>query len=49
MRTIVAKLKTLVKRYQSDIILFTVVVLLCLLSFAAGFLVAREQLKGFAL
>jgi len=34
-----------VKRYQSDIILVIGVILISLISFAAGYLVAKDQLK----
>lgn len=40
-----SQLKTFVKIHFSDIILVIVVVLLCLLSFAVGFLSARHQEK----
>jgi len=40
-----AKLIAFVKRYQNDIILATGVILISLISFAAGYLAAREQLK----
>ena len=42
---ILAKIKKLVKVYETDILLATGVALISLLSFAAGYLVAKEQLK----
>ena len=41
----IAKLAGLVKRYETDIILAIGVVLISLLSFAIGYLTAKEQLK----
>ncbi|MEK7542192.1 MAG: hypothetical protein AAB524_00650 [Patescibacteria group bacterium] len=43
--TIVVKLIEFVKRYETDIILATGVALISLLSFAVGYLTAKEQLK----
>ncbi len=43
--TIVAKLAEFVKRYEIDIILAIGAVLISLLSFAVGYLTAKEQLK----
>ena len=40
-----SKIIELVKRYESDIILAIGVLLISLLSFAVGYLVAQEQLK----
>lgn len=40
-----AKLKQFVKIYQDDIILFVGVILISLLSFAAGFIAAKQQEK----
>lgn len=42
---ILAKLTEFVKRYEVDIILAIGVVLISLLSFAVGYLTAKEQLK----
>ncbi|HCM36974.1 MAG: hypothetical protein A3J30_03455 [Candidatus Wildermuthbacteria bacterium RIFCSPLOWO2_02_FULL_47_9c] len=42
---IIAKAAGFVKRYETDIILAMGVVLISLLSFAAGYLTAKEQLK----
>ena len=41
----VAKIAEFVKRYEIDIILAIGVVLVSLLSFAVGYLTAKEQLK----
>jgi len=40
-----AKIKEFVKKYQADIILVIGVILISLLSFAAGFIVAKQQEK----
>ena len=40
-----AKIKEFVKKYQADIILIIGVILISLLSFAAGFIVAKQQEK----
>lgn len=40
-----SKISNGVKRYESDIILAIGVILISLLSFAAGYLTAKEQLK----
>ena len=42
---ILSKLLQFVKRYESDIILAIGVVLISLLSFAVGYITAKEQLK----
>jgi len=42
---IISKISEFVKRYQADIILVVGVILISLLSFATGFLVAKEQEK----
>ena len=41
----IAKFFQLVKRYQADIILFIGVVLVSLLSFAVGYITAKQQEK----
>ena len=41
-----SKFVEFVKHYQSDIILVIGVILISLISFAAGYLVAKDQLKG---
>jgi hypothetical protein len=38
-----AKIKEFVKNYQSDIMIFIIVVLLSLLSFALGFILAKKS------
>jgi len=45
MRDILEKISNGVKRYEIDIILAIGVVLVSLLSFAIGYLTAKEQLK----
>lgn len=40
-----AKIRQFVKKYQNDIILVVGVILISLLSFAAGFLIAKQQQK----
>lgn len=45
MKNILAVVGHLVKKHVSDILLSIVVIIISLCSFAAGFLVAREQLK----
>lgn len=40
-----SKFSQLVKKYQADIILFIGVVLISLFSFAAGYIVAKQQEK----
>ncbi len=40
-----AKIKNFVKEYQADIILVIGVILIALLSFALGYIVAKDQLK----
>lgn len=40
-----AKIQNFVKKYQADIILVIGVILISLLSFAAGYLVAKQQEK----
>jgi len=45
MRDILEKISNGVKRYEIDIILAIGVVLVSLLSFAVGYLTAKEQLK----
>ena len=42
----VSKFIEFVKRYQNDIVLVIGVILISLISFAAGYLVAKDQLKG---
>jgi len=42
---IIYQILQFVKRYESDIILATGVVLISLLSFAVGYITAKEQLK----
>jgi hypothetical protein len=42
---ILAKIKEFVKKYQADIILVIGVILISLLSFAIGYIVAKEQEK----
>lgn len=42
---ILARIKEFVKEHETDIILATGVVLVSLLSFAIGYLTAKEQLK----
>ena len=42
----VSKIVVFVKTYQKDIVLVLGVVLISLISFAAGYLVAKDQLKG---
>ncbi|MCH7604669.1 hypothetical protein IID24_01645 [Patescibacteria group bacterium] len=42
---IVAKVLYFVKRYESDILLAIGVILISLLSFAVGYITAKEQLK----
>jgi len=41
----ITKLKEFVKRHQTDIILFTMVTLISLLSFAAGYITAKLSEK----
>jgi hypothetical protein len=41
----VSKITKLVKQYEADIILAIAVVLISLISFAIGYLAAREQFK----
>lgn len=43
--SILSKLVEFVKQYEKDIILVLGVALISLISFAAGYLAAREQLK----
>lgn len=43
---ILPKIIEFVKTYQKDIVLVLGVVLISLISFAAGYLVVKEQLKG---
>ena len=45
MNIILSKIQGFVKSHFSDIILFTIVVLLIMLSFAAGFITAKYQTK----
>lgn len=42
---ILAKLQNFVKIYQNEFVLAVGVFLVCLLSFAAGYIAAREHLK----
>jgi hypothetical protein len=42
---ILAKIKDFVKAYKGDIILFSIIFLLIILSFAVGFIVGRNQNK----
>ncbi len=42
---IIAKIKFFVKEYEKEIVLFTAVFLISLLSFALGYLSAKESLK----
>ena len=42
----IARIVEFVKRYQCDIILVIGVILISLISFAAGYLIAKDQLKG---
>lgn len=44
-RSILSKLVGFVKQYEKDIILVLGVILISLISFAAGYLTAKEQLK----
>jgi hypothetical protein len=44
-RSILAKIKEFVKAHETDIILAIGVVLVSLLSFALGYITAKEQLK----
>jgi hypothetical protein len=46
MREMLAKTKEFVKTYQKDVVLILGVALVSLISFAAGYLVAKDQLKG---
>lgn len=41
----IAEIKNFVKKYQSDIILVIAVILISLLSFAVGYLVAKNEEK----
>jgi len=45
MNTILSKIITFVKSNFNDIMLFIIVVLLIMLSFAAGYIIAKYQLK----
>jgi hypothetical protein len=45
MKELVSKISNGVKKYQADIILVIGVILISLLSFAAGFIVAKQQEK----
>ncbi|MCH7828570.1 hypothetical protein IH982_01710 [Patescibacteria group bacterium] len=44
--TILTKIREFVKVNQKDIVLVLGVILISLISFAAGYLVAKDQLKG---
>jgi len=41
----IGKITNFIKAYFNDIMLFTIIVLLVLLSFAAGYIVAKNQSK----
>ena len=41
-----SKIVEFVKEYQKDIVLVLGVILISLISFSAGYLVAKDQLKG---
>lgn len=43
---IVSRIIEFVKTYQKDIVLVIGVILISLISFATGYLVAKDQLKG---
>lgn len=45
MTTMLTRIKNFVKTYQADIMLVIGVILVSLLSFAVGYIVAREGLK----
>lgn len=45
MKNFLSKISNGVKKYQNDIILIIGVILISLLSFAAGFLIAKQQQK----
>jgi hypothetical protein len=41
----ISQIKDFIKKHFSDIILFIIIVLLMMLSFAVGYLIAENQLK----